>query len=72
MSGLRFHIQGYEVRDGRISYPDRYRVEWQVAGQQKTKQYTYLTRAETFAEAKRSAGFEVKLWDGLGLKYLTF
>ena len=70
--GLEIHIAAYEVKNGRLSYPERYLVQWLVAGECKGRYYTYLTRAETFAQGKRAKGFEVTLWDKIELRYLTF
>lgn len=73
MDGLQFHFVGYEVRANRsIAYPNRYQVEWVGAKKRGKRDYTYLTRAETFAAKKMGLGYQVALWDRLELKCLKF
>lgn len=67
---------GYEVRKIKgqriLTYPDRYMVTWKVGHEVMKRKYTYLTRAETFAQGKRDEGFATYLYDLILLAYLEF
>lgn len=67
---------GYEVRKikGRriLIFPDRYIVTWWVGQEVMMRKYTYLTRAETFAQGKRDEGSATYLYDLIELAYLKF